>query len=69
MTGEPNKGAAEETSISDHGPVAEHRETESISEERIRERAYCIWIEEGRPEGRRHDHWIRARWELEHEAR
>jgi hypothetical protein len=26
----------------------------------IRERAYAIWEEEGRPEGRAWDHWYRA---------
>ena len=34
-------------------------------EHRIRERAHEIWIEEGRPEGRATDHWLRAKWELE----
>lgn len=29
-------------------------------EERIRERAHRIWEEEGRPEGRAHEHWLRA---------
>ena len=26
-------------------------------DQRIRERAYQIWLEEGRPEGREKDHW------------
>ena len=30
-------------------------------ERRIRERAYAIWDEEGRPEGRALGHWLRAR--------
>ena len=34
-------------------------------EHAIRERAYAIWVEEGKPEGRGVDHWLRARWELE----
>ena len=34
---------------------------------RIRRRAYQIWIEEGRPDGRATDHWLRAKWELENE--
>ena len=41
------------------------RETRSFDEQQIRERAYAIWIEEGRPEGRDHEHWLRARAELE----
>jgi DUF2934 family protein len=34
----------------------------------IRERAYSIWIEEGRPHGRDLAHWQRARHELQREA-
>ncbi len=30
-------------------------------ERRIRERAYRIWVEEGRPEGRAAEHWEKAR--------
>ena len=29
-------------------------------ERRIRDRAYRLWDEEGRPDGRQHEHWIRA---------
>ena len=38
-------------------------------EARIRERAYHIWIEEGRPHGRDLAHWRRARHELHHQLR
>jgi hypothetical protein len=31
----------------------------------IRERAYAIWEEEGRPEGRDLDHWLRAEADLD----
>ena len=34
----------------------------------IRERAYVIWIAEGRPHGRDLAHWQRARHELQREA-
>jgi hypothetical protein len=34
----------------------------------IRERAYGIWIEEGRPHGRDLAHWRRAHQELQREA-
>jgi hypothetical protein len=34
-------------------------------ESRIRDRAHAIWVEEGRPDGKAIDHWLRARWELE----
>ncbi|MBV8456529.1 MAG: DUF2934 domain-containing protein [Acetobacteraceae bacterium] len=30
-------------------------------EQQIRNRAYQIWEEEGRPHGREHEHWERAR--------
>ena len=29
-------------------------------EQRIRDRAYAIWLEEGRPHGRDADHWFQA---------
>ncbi|PZQ95407.1 MAG: hypothetical protein DI533_18975 [Cereibacter sphaeroides] len=34
-------------------------------ERRIRERAYQIWEEEGRPDDRSHDHWQKASREVE----
>ena len=34
-------------------------------EEVIRERAYAIWEEEGRPEGCDLDHWLRAEADLD----
>lgn len=33
-------------------------------EQRIRERAYQIWEEEGHPQGRDSEHWQRARSEI-----
>jgi hypothetical protein len=35
-------------------------ETNSNSEQYVRDRAYFIWEREGRPDGRAHDHWYRA---------
>jgi hypothetical protein len=32
-----------------------------ISEDRIRERAYRLWVEEGQPQGKDAEHWERAR--------
>jgi hypothetical protein len=32
--------------------------------QRIRERSYQIWEQEGRPEGRHLDHWLQAEHEL-----
>jgi hypothetical protein len=40
-----------------------------LDEDRIRERAYGIWIAEGRPHGRELAHWQRAHHELQREAR
>lgn len=45
-----------------------------ITEERIRERAYLLWVEEGQPQGKAAEHWEKAREllalesELEEEA-
>ena len=39
-----------------------------LDEDHIRERAYGIWIAEGRPHGRELAHWRRAHHELQREA-
>jgi hypothetical protein len=39
-------------------------ETDNDREQLIRERAYQIWIDEGRPEGREHAHWEQAEKEI-----
>jgi DUF2934 family protein len=49
-----------------HSPAIEGAR---LDEDRIRERAYGIWIAEGRPHGRELAHWQRAHHELQHEAR
>lgn len=36
-----------------------------FSEDEIRVRSYMIWEREGRPEGKSHEHWLRAKAELE----
>jgi hypothetical protein len=40
---------------------------EHDQQRRIRERAYFIWEEEGRPEGRHRKHWERARVQIDQE--
>lgn len=40
----------------------------SDREEKIRERAHQIWLDEGQPEGREHEHWQRAAQEIKTEA-
>lgn len=37
---------------------------QASNDQRIRERAYQIWEDEGHPDGRDQDHWQRAREEL-----
>lgn len=39
-----------------------------VSEDRIRERAYRLWLEEGQPQGRDAEHWEKARELLALEA-
>jgi hypothetical protein len=39
-------------------------EGQSDREQAIRERAYAIWEEEGRPEGQHLQHWLRAEAEI-----
>jgi len=39
-----------------------------VDDDLIRERAYGIWIAEGRPHGQDLAHWQRARHELQREA-
>jgi hypothetical protein len=34
-------------------------------EQRIRVRAYELWLEEGKPEGKDKEHWERAKAEIE----
>ena len=36
-------------------------------ERRIRSRAYRIWLDEGQPEGKCLDHWLRAQREIQEE--
>jgi hypothetical protein len=36
----------------------------ATKEQAIRERAYAIWEERGRPEGHHLDHWLRAEAEI-----
>lgn len=38
------------------------------TDDEIRERAYQLWLAEGKPEGHDFDHWLAARQALMHEA-
>ncbi len=59
----PSAGSAE-----DRIPAVE-QDGDKPDEHRIRERAYAIWIEEGKPDGRDQEHWLLACRELEREPR
>ena len=39
-------------------------EGQSMREQAVRERAYAIWEQEGRPDGKDLDHWLRAEAEI-----
>ena len=39
-------------------------ELEKELDDRVRKRAYEIWLEEGQPQGLELDHWFRAKEEL-----
>ena len=41
---------------------------DQLDEQRVRERAYAIWVEEGQPSGRDVEHWLRAQGEVEQKA-
>jgi DUF2934 family protein len=45
--------------------VAMAEEHEKNIEQRVRERAYQIWLEEGQPAGREREHWERAKAQIE----
>jgi Protein of unknown function (DUF2934) len=49
-----------------HSPAIEG--AARLDEDLIRERAYGIWIAEGRPHGRELAHWQRAHHELQRES-
>ena len=49
-----------------HSPAIEG--AARLDEDLIRERAYGIWIAEGRPHGRELAHWQRAHHELQRKA-
>lgn len=47
-------------------PVADGEEKRHL-ETRIRERAYTIWLDEGKPEGRHLEHWNIAKLAIDEE--
>ena len=64
-----SKGTTKQKESAGARPIAPAIKLASRPDERrIRERAYGIWIEEGRPHGRDLAHWQRAHQELQREA-
>jgi hypothetical protein len=53
------------TDVGAPGDITVAKGDDRVTDDRIRERAHLIWIDEGRPDGRELDHWVRAKWELE----
>jgi len=47
--------------------MADNDEIKTDLEERIRERAYKIWLDEGKPEGRHLQHWELAKLAIDEE--
>ncbi len=71
---DPGKGLASWPMGSDHYPPRSlvmdemmMSDTNEDRETRIRERAYTLWEEDGRPEGRADEYWARARRIIESE--
>jgi hypothetical protein len=68
MASQPHTKASarpQDAASSDNPPAAVEQNGHEPTEHRIQQRAYQIWVEEGKPDGRSMDHWLRARWELE----
>ena len=59
---------ARKQTSADNPPPARKRKPKAFDEQLIRERAYAIWVAEGRPDGRDLEHWLKARVEIEREA-
>ncbi len=67
-TGGAEKTAKTAKKTSSGSATRKSGKMKSFDEQTIQERAYLIWIEEGRPEGRDVEHWLLACGEFEREA-
>ena len=56
--GQPARRA--EAPPSPAGPESGSHDAQEAFERRVRERAFFLWLEEGRPEGRALEHWMLA---------
>jgi hypothetical protein len=64
VTEEASTAATQETEPTVVAAIASG-EGQSLREQAIRERAYAMWEEEGRPGGKDLDHWYRAEAEID----
>ena len=58
--------AAQIRLVEEAAAMANERAKEEL-ERRIRDRAYRIWLDEGQPDGKYLEHWLRAKREVEEE--
>lgn len=65
----PERRELEEAEAIGKSHVAEEDPMLRADEERVKARAYEIWDQEGRPEGKRDEHWYRAAKEIADQAR
>ena len=65
----PSKASADvpDPTPPDNPAAAVEQHGDDLAEDRVRLRAHEIWIEEGKPDGRHEEHWLRARWEIDRE--
>jgi hypothetical protein len=64
VTEEASTAATQETEPTVVAAIASG-DGQSLREQAIRERAYAMWEEEGRPDGKDLDHWYRAEAEID----
>jgi hypothetical protein len=67
MANEPPTGSSGRLGAGAPADIPAAAESDGHKDDQIRERAYLIWVDEGRPNGREVDHWLRAKRELERE--
>ena len=65
MSGDPTEQTAQKASTALGGKKSSTKPQQDTIDERIRQRAYDIWIQEGRPQGRDKENWERAQVEIE----
>ena len=64
MANEPPRESRRHPGAGAPADIPAAAESDGHKDDQIRERAYLISVDEGRPNGREVDHWLRAKWEL-----